>query len=209
MLPGMSLTSCLENSSSAMSRFMAEHLPLPKAVVSDFRQRLKNFPEPVKPDAGPGQRPEYQMLGHTIDHRLRISLGAPTGRPIKEGVVRACSDYDGWPSSEVIHAVQTAGQVLLEELRTYQSPDGQPLALGNESEERLVRLCHVASSFEVIFRCGGWVPGNRLGLCRPADGLDDLVAAVPDYIVHDIRSHRLTTARLYRQVETLWNLTNR
>ncbi|MFD0396134.1 hypothetical protein ACFQ3Z_44475 [Streptomyces nogalater] len=63
-----------------------------------------------------GLKPEYRMLGHTIDHRLRISLGAPTGAPIKEGIVRAVIDDDGWPSQEVIRAVQKAGDTMLEEL---------------------------------------------------------------------------------------------
>lgn len=183
----MSLTSCLKDPTSAMSRFLAEHLPSPEYALSDYRARLARYAAPVRPAAGAGQRPEYRMLGHTIDHRLRISLGAPTGAPISEGVVRAVIDDDGWPSREVIDTVQAAGTVLLEELGTYESEDGQPLVLEDEAEERLIRLCHLSSSFEAIFRHVGWVRGNTLGLTPPGACLDDMVDAVPPYIVDDIR----------------------
>jgi hypothetical protein len=127
------------------------------------------------------------MLGHTIDHRLRISLGAPTGSPIKEGIVRAVLDDNGWPSREVIRAVQKAGDTMLDELARYESDTGQPLRLPAAAEDRLIRLCHVASSFEAIFRHCGWMRGNTLGLCAPEATLDDLVDAVADYVVDDIR----------------------
>jgi hypothetical protein len=167
----MSLTSSLKEPTSAMSRFLTEHLPGVDGLLSDYRRRLVRYPAPVGPAASAGQRPEYRMLGHTIDHRLRISLGAPTGQPIKEGIVRAAIDDDGWPAPDVISTVQAAGAVLLKELDQYESSDGQPLAFDSETEDRLVRLCHVASSFEAIFRHVGWIRGNRL----------------PPYIVDDIR----------------------
>ena len=183
----MSLTSCLKDPTSAMSGFLAEHLPLAEDALSDYRARLARYAAPVRPVVGAGQRPEYRMLGHTIDHRLRISLGAPTGAPISEGVVRAVIDDDGWPSREVIDTVQAAGTVLLEELGTYESEDGQPLALEDEDEDRLIRLCHLSSSFEAIFRHVGWVRGNTLGLTPPGASLEDMADAVPSYIVDDIR----------------------
>ncbi|GAU71331.1 hypothetical protein SSP35_34_00160 [Streptomyces sp. NBRC 110611] len=183
----MSLTSVLTDPTSAMSCFLAEHLPFTEKVVADLRTRLKNWPAPVVPDAGAGRRPEYPMLGHTIDHRLRISLGAPTGGPIQEGVVRTVIDDAGWPSPEIIGTVMAAGTALLKELERFEDEAGQPLALEAEAEERLIRLCHLASHFETIFRCGGWVRGNRLGLCSPGADLDDLAAMVPDYVVADIR----------------------
>lgn len=187
-MPPMSLTSCLKDPASAISRFLAEHLPHPDVALSDYRRRLAGSAPPVKPMPAAGQRADYRMLGHTIDHRLRISLGAPTGQPISEGVVRTAFDDDGWPSTEVISTVQAAGKVLLEELRPYENAGGQPLSLDGKDEDRLVRLCHVASSFEAIFRCVGWVRGNSLGSSRPGDSLDDIAAAVPAYVVNDIRS---------------------
>ncbi|MFF7098260.1 hypothetical protein ACFY9A_38680 [Streptomyces rubradiris] len=183
----MSLTSHLKDIRSPISRFLAEQLPDTRAVLTDYRARLARFPAPLKPKAGAGLKPEYRMLGHTIDHRLRISLGAPTGSPIKEGIVRAVIDDDGWPSREVIRAVQKAGDTMLEELAGYENDAGQPLCLAPAEEDRLIRLCHVASSFEAIFRHCGWMRGNSLGLCAPDATLDDLVAAVPDYVVDDIR----------------------
>ncbi|MFE4422019.1 hypothetical protein [Streptomyces sp. NPDC056817] len=182
----MSLTSSLKEPTSAMSRFLTEHLPDVDGLLSDYRRRLARYPAPVGPAAGAGRQPEYRMLGRTIDHRLRISLGAPTGQPIKDGVVRAVLDDDCWPSPDVISTVQAAGAVLLKELDRYESSDGQPLALNSETEDRLVRLCHVASSFEEIFRNGGWVHGNGLGYTRPGASLDEIVDAVPPYIVDDI-----------------------
>jgi len=135
----MSLTLSLKEPTSAMSRFLTEHLPGADGLLSDYRRRLVRYPAPVGPAAGAGQRPEYRMLGHTIDHRLRISLGAPTGQPIKEGIVRAAID-DDWPAPDVISTVQAAGSVLLKELDQYESSDGQPLAFDSETEDRLVRL---------------------------------------------------------------------
>jgi hypothetical protein len=183
----MSLTSSLKEPTSAMSQFLTEHLPGVDGLLSDYRRRLVRYPAPVGPAAGAGQRPEYRMLGHTIDHRLRISLGASTGQPIKEGIVRAAIDDDGWPAPDVISTVQAAGAVLLKELDQYENSDGQPLAFASEAEDHLVRLCHVASSFEAIFRHVGWIRGNSLGSSRPGATLDEIVDAVPPYIVDDIR----------------------
>lgn len=191
----MSLTSHLKDPGSAISRFLAEHLPHPAAALADYRTRLVRFPAPVKPPVEAGRQPEYRMLGHTIDHRLRITLGAPTGSPIREGVVRAVLDDGGWPSREVIRAVQEAGDVLLDELSQYERDAGQPLALEEEVEDRLIRLCHTASSFEAIFRRGGWIRGNSLGFCAPDATLDDLVDAVADYVVDDIRRQMELAAR--------------
>ncbi|ULR47840.1 hypothetical protein [Streptomyces deccanensis] len=183
----MSLTSHLKDPRSPISRFLAEHLPDTKAVLDDYRTRLARFPAPLRPQVEAGLKPEYRMLGHTIDHRLRISLGAPTGAPIKEGIVRAVIDDDGWPSQEVIRAVQKASDTMLEELAGYHNDAGQPLCLASADEDRLIRLCHVASSFEAIFRHCGWLRGNTLGLCAADATLDDLVDAVPHYVVGDIR----------------------
>ncbi|MEX2983955.1 hypothetical protein [Streptomyces sp. C36] len=190
----MSLTSSLKDSTSAMSRFLTEFLPRPDAVLADLRRRLAPCSPPVAPDAGPGKRPDYPMLGHTIDHRLRISLGAPTGQPISEGVLRAIFDDEGWPAPEVIATVQAAGTELLAELRQHEDSAGQPLALETQAEDRLIRLCHLASSFEAIYRCGGWIRGNNLGFCSPEATLDDLADAVPGYIVDDIRQQMALAA---------------
>ncbi|WP_326726421.1 hypothetical protein [Streptomyces phaeochromogenes] len=190
----MSLTSSLKDQASAMSRFLAEHLPGTDGLLSDYRRRLARCPAPVNPADRAGQQPEYRMLGHTIDHRLRISLGAPTGQPIKEGIVRAVIDDDGWPDPAIISTVQAAGAVLLKELDQYESSDGQPLELDSEAEKRLVQLCHVASSFEAIYRRGGWVRGNSLGSSRPGATLDEIIHAVPAYVVDDIRQQMALAA---------------
>lgn len=189
----MSLTSVLKDPTSVMSVFLANHLPHADGLLADYRTRLARWAPPIEPRVEAGQRPEYRMLGHTIDHRLRISLGAPTGQPIAEGVVRAVIDDNGWPSPEVIDTVQAAGVCLLSELRRYENDAGQPLALEAKAEDRLIRLCHVASSFEAIFRHVGWMRGNSLGFCKPGASLDDLADAVPSYVVDDIH-HQMALA---------------
>ncbi|MFJ4717546.1 hypothetical protein [Streptomyces luteogriseus] len=83
--------------------------------------------------------------------------------------------------------MQAAGLVMREELARYTNSDGQPLALDAKDEDRLVRLCHIASSFEAIYRFGGWLRGNSLGASRAGATLDELVDAVPSYVVDDIR----------------------
>ncbi|MEU3756366.1 hypothetical protein AB0H17_26990 [Streptomyces olivoreticuli] len=134
------------------------------------------------------------MLGHTIDHRLRISLGAPTGQPISEGVLRTILDDEGWPAPEVIATVQAAGMELLAELHLHEDGAGQPLALEAQAEERLIRMCHLASGFEAIYRCSGWIRGNSLGFCAPGATLDDLADAVPGYVIDDIRQQMALAA---------------
>ncbi|MGW1543243.1 hypothetical protein ACWCPM_23900 [Streptomyces sp. NPDC002309] len=191
----MSLTSHLKEPQSAISRFLSEQLPDTRAVLADYRNRLARFPAPLKPQAEAGMQPEYRMLGHTIDHRLRISLGAPTGSPIREGIVRAVLDDNGWPSREVIRAVQMAGEAMVEELARYECDAGQPLRLADAEEDRLIRLCHVASSFEAIFRHCGWMRGNTLGACTPEATLDNLIDAVAGYVVDDIRQQMDLAAR--------------
>lgn len=190
----MSLTSSLNDPTSAMSRFLSEHLPNANDLLRDCRKRLAHYPAPVKPEIGADQRQEYRTLGRTIDHRLRISLGAPTGQPIKDGIVRAVIQDAGWPTPEVISTVQAAGLVMLKELDGYTNSDGQPLALDSKDEDRLVRLCHIASSFEAIYRFGGWLRGNSLGASRPGATLEDLVDAVPSYVVDDIRQQMTLAA---------------
>ncbi|WP_432176682.1 hypothetical protein [Streptomyces sp. Tue6028] len=190
----MSLTSSLKDRTSVMSQFLTEHLPSADGLLSDYRRRLARHPAPLRPDVGAGRRPDYRMLGHTIDHRLRISLGAPTGQPISEGVVRAVIDDDGWPEPGVISTVQAAGNALLHELAQYECRHGQPLALDSQTEDRLVRLCHIASSFEALYRYAGWVRGNSLGSTRPGATLDEIVDAVPSHVVDDIRQQMALAA---------------
>ncbi|WP_329543372.1 hypothetical protein OG548_45745 [Streptomyces sp. NBC_01356] len=165
----MSLTSSLADPHSPLSRFLSAQLPRPQEVVKDLRRRLAPFPAPVEPEHD-GQRTDFALIGHTIDHRLRVSLGAPTGSPIACGVDLARIDDAGWPSLEVILAVQDAGRDLLAELAGYERPDGVPLPLADAAaEDRLVRLSHIASSFETIYRCGGFIHGNSLQTMLAAD----------------------------------------
>jgi hypothetical protein len=55
-----------------------------------------------------------------------------------------------------------------------------------DEEERLARLCFVASHFEEIFRAGLF-PGNLLLRLAPGGSLEDLLADVPAYAPTDIQ----------------------
>lgn len=188
----VSLTSELKRPESGVSRFLNEHLSDISAVLSAYRARLGNFAPPVRPDDA---RPSYRMLGHTIDHRLRICLGAETGQPIETGVRMSLVADNGFPAAEVRRALHKAGLAMLDELRHYEGASGPSLVLAPETEDRLVRLCFIASHFEEFFRLGGFVRGSWLGDASPATTLEDLIAAVPDYVVTDIAAQMALAER--------------
>ena len=67
-----------------MSRFMAAHLASSLHVARDYLKRLGGLPHPVQPvDV---QYPAWSALGHTIDFRLRLSLGRQLGPAVRLGV---------------------------------------------------------------------------------------------------------------------------
>ncbi|MGW9030051.1 UvrD-helicase domain-containing protein [Streptomyces sp. NPDC055722] len=180
-LAALPLTGQLQYPRSPVSMFLARHLPRTERVVASYLQRTRELPPPVQPMDE--RRPDYAALGHTIDYRLRLSLGRGPGGAVTTGVrlLGSTVPLDGAPAPEVRMALHTAGIQLLARLHAHL--EGAP-RLG---EEELTRLCHVAGFYEAVYRNG--VFSRRRNLLAQADArttLDQLTAAVPMYVLEDI-----------------------
>ncbi|WP_329418079.1 UvrD-helicase domain-containing protein (plasmid) [Streptomyces sp. NBC_00704] len=181
-LAALPLTGQLQYPRSPMSVFLDRHLPGTERVVGAYRQRSRGLPPAVQPMDE--RRPDYAALGHTIDYRLRLSLGHGPGGAVAMGVRLLGSrlPIDGAPALEVRAALHTAGMQLLARLQNHLA--GVPRRLG---DEELTRLCHVAGFYEAVYRNG--VFSRRRNLLALADAhttLDHLAAAVPAYVLEDI-----------------------
>ncbi|MER6122999.1 UvrD-helicase domain-containing protein [Streptomyces sp. NPDC001795] len=180
-LAALPLTGQLQYPRSPMSVFLARHLPRTDRVVGSYLQRSRRLAPAVQPMDE--RRPDYAALGHTIDYRLRLSLGHGPGGAVAAGVRLLGSrvPVDGAPAPEVRTALHTAGTQLLARLQAHLEGASR---LG---EEELTRLCHVAGFYEAVFRNG--VFSRRRNLLALADArttLDHLTAAVPTYVLEDI-----------------------
>ncbi|MGW0820801.1 UvrD-helicase domain-containing protein [Streptomyces sp. NPDC002845] len=176
----LSLTGQLKYDSSPVSQFMAHRLPHHQNLVRDYQIRISRLPAPVQPiDV---QHPNWSALGHAIDYRLRLSLGGRLGPAVTAGVL-ALDDVQplrGVPGPESRKALHAAGQQLLATV------DACLAAPGSLDEHALTRLCFVAGFFEDIARTGQIRRFSMLAHATPATGLDDLTAAVPEYVLDDI-----------------------
>lgn len=180
-LAALPLTGQLNYTRSPMSLFMARHLPHPEQLVGTYHQRVRNLPHPVQPMDE--RRPDWAALGHTIDYRLRLSLGGGLGDAVTHGVrlLGSQAPLDGAPTAPVRSALCTAGTRLLARVQAHR--DGhQPLGADD-----LTRLCHVAGYFEAVYRNGAFPRRrNLLAQANAATTLDDLTTAVPAYVLEDI-----------------------
>jgi len=177
----LSLTGQLQFGASPVSRFMAAHLPDHRALVDDLAVRVAGLPQPVQPfDV---QRPDWAALGHAVDYRLRLSLGRPLGEAVTEGVALAGAPslVRGAPAEGVCRTLRTAGEDLLAEIEQYLAA-----APGAGDEERISRLCFVAAHYEGVYRRGQFPRHGLLAAAGPRTRLEDLVAAVPTYVVEDL-----------------------
>ncbi|MGW0314000.1 hypothetical protein [Streptomyces flavidovirens] len=179
----MSLTSCLKDTATPIAQFLAGQLPAVAALAGDYRSRLPLRPDTVRPH-GPGPF-NYRNLGQAIDLRLRVAFGTPIGSPLKAGIALATLDIAQTSTRRLAVTVSKAGQELLALLREHQAATAGALVLDKEAEERLARLCFVASYFEEVFR-QGLRPGNPLLQADPQRGLSGLLERVPDYVSGDI-----------------------
>ncbi|MFE9046341.1 hypothetical protein ACFYOG_36330 [Streptomyces sp. NPDC007818] len=179
----MSLTSELSNPHSAVSRFMNAHLPATAQVTADLRGRLPLRPVTIKPQSA--HRFDYRSLGRAIDRRLRVAFGSPLDEALKAGVLYAPIDVAEASTPAAGAAVRAVGAALLDELQTLASAANGFTALERQEEERLARLCFVASHFEEVYRAG-LRPGNPLTNVKPGAILDDLLGEVPSYVPEDI-----------------------
>ncbi|GAA5707661.1 UvrD-helicase domain-containing protein [Streptomyces avermitilis] len=180
-LAALPLTGQLQYPRSPMSVFLNRHLPGTERVVAAYMQRSRGLPPAVQPMDE--RRPDYAALGHTIDYRLRLSLGRGPGDAVATGVRLLGSriPIEGAPALDVRRTLHTAGTQLLARLQTHL--EGAP-RLG---EEELTRLCHVAGFYEAVYRNG--VFSRRRNLLALADAhttVDHLTAAVPAYVLEDI-----------------------
>ncbi|MFF5931577.1 UvrD-helicase domain-containing protein [Streptomyces hydrogenans] len=180
-LAALPLTGQLSYARSPMSLFMSRHLPRPEQLVGAYHQRVRELPHPVQPMDE--RRPDWAALGHTIDYRLRLSLGGGLGDAVAHGVrlLGSRTSLDGAPAAPVRSALHTAGTRLLARVQAHR--DGSA-PLGADD---LTRLCHVAGHFEAVYRNGVFVRRrNLLAQADAATTLDDLTAAVAAYVLEDI-----------------------
>ncbi|NEA80422.1 hypothetical protein G3I30_15225 [Actinospica acidiphila] len=179
----MSLTSELNDSKSPLSRFMARELPATSRITGSVRSQLPLRPRTVTPQAA--GRPDYRSLGRAIDRRLRIAFGSPVDSILVEGVVYAGIDVAAVATRAAGQVVHGIGQALLSELKGQPAAHGGTLTRPRRDEERLSRLCFVASHFEEVKRAG-LRPGNPLLQLGATAVLDDLLDQVPPYVPDDI-----------------------
>jgi hypothetical protein len=180
----VSLTSELKNPDSDISRYFARHLPNVTPLAEHVSRWAVRLPRPTGP-FGHIDIP-WRYLGHTIDHRIRVTLGVPHGSPIRVGVKM----LEGWlwdikcGNEGARPALHRAGLQMLAELETYDRP---PLVHETVEEgERLIRLCFIASCFERVFRSGE-VDADSLLLRVGVDAtLATLLAEVPRFVIDDI-----------------------
>ncbi|MFG2557004.1 hypothetical protein [Streptomyces sp. NPDC048581] len=176
----MSLTSNLKNPNSPVSRFLADRLPRTAHVIGSVRSQLPLSVATVRPQGS--QRFDYRSLGRAIDRRLRVAFGSPLDCALTAGVMFAPGEVAAESGRAAGVAIREGGRQLLAELKD------QPAVLAGRSrteEERLARLCFVASHFEEVFRAG-LRPGNPLLQVAPGGGLEDLLAQVPAYVPADV-----------------------
>jgi hypothetical protein len=147
------LTAQLRYAGSPVSRFMAGHLPGYHHVVRDYLARIHRLPRPVQP--ADVRYPAWSALGHTIDFRLRLSLGCPLGDAVSTGValIGGGTALRGAPPGAARAALHAAGRELL---GTVDGIAGVVAGSGRvpPSEEDLTRLCFVAAFFEDVYRTG-------------------------------------------------------
>ncbi|MFF2654551.1 UvrD-helicase domain-containing protein [Streptomyces sp. NPDC058045] len=175
------LTGQLAYPRSPMSIFLNRHLPTPDRAAEDLSREMQGLPPAVQPMDE--RRPDWPALGHTIDHRLRLTLGSGLGAPIEAGIllVGSTAPLQGAPPPDVRSALYLAGGHLLSRFEAHL------MGVHTLSEEELTRLCHVAGYFEACYRSGVFARRRNLLAQAGADTvLEDLTASVPRYVVEDI-----------------------
>ncbi|WP_438453345.1 hypothetical protein [Streptomyces asiaticus] len=179
----MSLTSCIDDAHSPVSRFLACELPAVAALAGNYRSRLPLHPDTTRPQGtGPFN---YRSLGQAVDLRLRAAFGAPVGSPVVTGIGFTAMHLADFRSPAAAVAVAEVGQELLDQLNAHPPASTGQLLLEQAEEERLARMCFVAAWFEEVFR-SGMRPGNPLLHADLSHGLDGVLEEVPDYVPGDI-----------------------
>lgn len=141
----MSLTSLLDDKTSALFRFMELELPETSAVAKAYRMQLPAI-EVLRPQLPQGVNPVWGTLNTAIDHRLRYSLAPAESDGAVAGGVQL---VDG--------ATHRAGRRLLTHVKQLQADccpydRRHPVQLSPPAEEALARACFVEAWYEEVYR---------------------------------------------------------
>jgi len=180
LLATLPLTGQLKFPDSPLSRFMAEYLPHTGKLHVQYLKFAAALPHPVQPLEI--RSPAWAALGHAVDYRLRLSLGSGPGDAVLHGVqlIGGHELIPGAPDPEARAAVHEAGGDLLTTLHRHLT------GAAALDDAELSRLCFVASSYEAIYRSGRVQRGNMLLKATARTTLDQLINAVPEYVVEDL-----------------------
>ncbi|WP_381805331.1 UvrD-helicase domain-containing protein [Streptomyces niveus] len=181
-LARLPLTGQLKYPRSPVSTFLACHLPRPEGVIASYLQRIRSLPHPVQPLNE--RRPDYAALGHTIDYRLRLSLGSDPGPAAIAGVELIGSDLpiEGAPAPAVRANLHMIGTGVLGRLHSHLVDPTRRL-----DDDELTRLCFVAGFFEAVYRNGAFSrKRNLLAQVDEHTTVKSVTSAVPSYVLDDI-----------------------
>ncbi|MFF2363812.1 ATP-binding domain-containing protein [Streptomyces sp. NPDC058122] len=181
-LARLPLTGQLKYPRSPMSTFLARHLPNPERAIASYLEHIRGLPHPVQPMNE--RRPDYAVLGHTIDYRLRLSLGSDPGPAAIAGVEIIGSDLpiDGAPAPAVRANLHTIGTSILGRLHAHLTDASRRL-----EDDELTRLCFITGFFEAIYRNGSFPrKRNLLAQVDEHTTVKGVTSAVPSYVVDDI-----------------------
>ncbi|MEU9992854.1 UvrD-helicase domain-containing protein [Streptomyces sp. NPDC048045] len=181
-LARLPLTGQLKYPRSPMSTFLARHLPHPERIIASYLQHIRGLPHPVQPLNE--RRPDYAALGHTIDYRLRLSLGSDPGPAAIAGVELIGSDLpiDGAPAPAVRANLHMIGTSVLGRLHAHLTDASRQL-----DDDELTRLCFVTGFFEAVYRNGSFSrKRNLLAQVDEHTTVTGVTSAVPSYVLDDI-----------------------
>ncbi|MFJ9690464.1 UvrD-helicase domain-containing protein [Streptomyces bacillaris] len=181
-LARLPLTGQLKYPRSPMSTFLAQHLPYPERVIASYTQHIQGLPHPVQPLNE--RRPDFAALGHTIDYRLRLSLGSHPGPAAQAGIdlIGSSLPIEGAPSTAVRANLYMIGSNIMGRLRAHLADPHRRL-----DDDELTKLCFITSYFEAIYRNGAFPhKRNFLTLVDDHTTIKGLTDAVPAYVIEDI-----------------------
>jgi hypothetical protein len=180
---------------------MAAEMPGLKELAAAYRaKRATVDADALRPDAPEGTRPAWGTLGAAIDHRIRYSFadGDAPSRMVEAGMMLAAG-VRGAPGDDPVDLTALELREMLASLihRERPSDRSRPILLDGGAEEDLLRICYVMSWFEEVARTGRVWPGTPLGDCGRMVSADQLLAAVPAYVIVDLTAQvRLASSAL-------------